>query len=111
VRHRQQPARTKPRPDQPAAALSATIISAADMDAAVASGQAAALSQVATFIRHYRDTWWLSTEVGWLPVPPAAGVVLDQHAERLQQPAVKSVAERAAIGAVIELARKASNTE
>ena len=81
------------------------------MDAAVAAGQAAALSQVATFIRRYRDTWWLSTEAGWLPIPLAAAVVLDQHAERMRQPAVKSAAERAAIGAVIELARKASSTD
>jgi len=84
-------------------------MSAADMDAAVGNGQAIALSQVITFIRRYRDTWWLSTEAGWFPILAPVAVTLDQHAERIRQPAIEKAANHAAVRAVIELAREATN--
>lgn len=80
------------------------------MDAAVDNGQAAAFSQAITFIRRYRAAWWLSTEAGWLPIPPPAAADLDQYAQRLQHPAIRSAADRAAIRAVIELARQAASS-
>jgi hypothetical protein len=86
------------------------VISVADMDTAVGNGQATAFSQVITFIRRYRAIWWLRTEVGWLPIPPPAAAVLDQHAKRMQHPAVKSATDHAVIRAVIELAREATKT-
>lgn len=79
------------------------------MDTAAGSGRATVLSQAITFIRRYRGTWWLSTEAGWLPIPPPAAPALDQHAQRLQHPAIRRSADRAAIRAVIELARQATS--
>jgi hypothetical protein len=80
------------------------------MEAAVAAGKAAAFSQVITFIRRYRETWWLSTDAGWLSVHPAVAVILDEHAKRMRQPSRKSAADAAAIRAVIELACQARKT-
>lgn len=51
-------------PDVQPGALSST-----EMDAAVTTGQAAPLSQTAAFLMRYKQTWWLSTQAGWLPVP------------------------------------------
>src|SRR5712691_11520396 len=87
VPHRRQIGHTNPLQDP---AASRQIISAADMDAAAAVGTAAAFSQMITFIRRYQETWWLSTDVGWLAVCPPVAVVLDEHAEQMRQPARKS---------------------
>jgi hypothetical protein len=78
------------------------------MEAAVAAGQAAAFSQVITFIHRYQETWWISTDSGWLPVRPPIAVSLDERAERMRQPARKNAANAAVIRAVIELAREAT---
>jgi hypothetical protein len=83
-------------------------ISAADMDDAVLAAEAAAFSQVITFIRRYQEIWWLSTPAGWLQIRPPVATVLDEHAERMRQPAHKRVANAASIRAVIELAREAT---
>jgi hypothetical protein len=110
MRRRRHPAHGKPQPDLPGGQWP-DVTSAADMDAAIGSGQAANLSQVITFVRHYRSTWWLSTEIGWLPIPYPVAFALDQHAERMQDPAVKNAANHFAIRAVIELAREAASPD
>jgi hypothetical protein len=79
------------------------------MDAATTSGQATPLGQVIPFIRRYQDTWWLSTQAGWLPVPPHLAVTLDKESERIQaQDAI--IASRATIRGLITLARDATGT-
>jgi len=85
------------------------ILSDADMDAASASGQATPLGDVITFIMRYRDTWWLSTQAGWLPVPPHLRTVLDRESARIRaQDTV--IASRATIRGLITLARDATAT-
>lgn len=88
-----------------------TAISSTDIDAAIASGQAAPLSQVAAFIMRYQNTWWLSTPAGWLPIPPPAAGMLDEHAERIRHQGAMTAANHAAIRAVIDLARDATRAE
>jgi|SRR5450755_899597 len=85
------------------------VLTDADMDAAAASGQATPLGQVITFIKRYQDTWWLSTQAGWLPVPPHLSTTLDHESERIQgQDAI--IASRATIRGLITLARDATAT-
>jgi hypothetical protein len=85
------------------------VIGEIDMDAAVARGQAAPLSPTVTFIKHYEGTWWLSAQAGWIPIPPAIGAILDQHAERIRHRHAKTAANHATIHAVISLARQATS--
>lgn len=108
TRHRRPYARTN-RPQEPDDWRPPEIISAADMDAAIHAEEAIAFSHVITFIRRYRDTWWLSTPAGWFQIRPPVAEALDEHEEQMRQPAYKSAANHAAIRAVIELARKATN--
>jgi hypothetical protein len=85
------------------------VIADADMDAAAASGQASPLGQVITFIMRYQDTWWLSTQAGWLPIPPQLSSILDRESERIRgQDAI--IASRATIRGLITLARDATAT-
>jgi hypothetical protein len=83
------------------------ILTDADMDAAIAAGQAVPLGQVITFIMRYQDSWWLSTQAGWLPVPPHLSTILDRESERIRgQDAI--IASRATIRGLITLARDAT---
>jgi hypothetical protein len=107
ARRRRQHALTNP-PQNPVDWRPPEIITSADMEAAVIAGEAAAVSQVLTFIRRYRETWWLSTDAGWLPIRLSVAVVLDEQAEQMRNPARKNAADAAAIRAVIELAREAT---
>jgi hypothetical protein len=79
------------------------------MNAHLADGQAAPLSQVVPFIARYNDTWWLSTQAGWLPVAPPIAAILDKHAQRLRQQDTMIAANQAAIRAVIDLARNVAS--
>src|SRR5450755_884834 len=94
---------------QPATPSPPRILTDADMDAAAASGQATPLGQVITFIMRHQDTWWLSTQAGWLPVPPHLSSILDRESDRIQgQDAI--IASRATIRGLITLARDATAT-
>jgi hypothetical protein len=80
------------------------------MDAAIAAGQATPLGQVITFIMRYQDAWWLSTQSGWLLIPPHLTTILDRESERIQaQDAI--IASRATIRGIITLARDAPATQ
>jgi hypothetical protein len=107
ARRRRQHASTNP-PQAPVGRWPPETTSSADVEAAIVAGEAAAFSQVITFIRRYREAWWLSTDAGWLRVRPAVAVVLDEQAERMRRPDGKDAANAAAIRAVIELAREAT---
>jgi hypothetical protein len=103
-------ARTPGPATQPAlAAPQPAAISSPDMNAYLANGQAEPLSQVVPFIARYRDTWWLSTQAGWLPVTAPIAAVLDKHAQRLRQQDTMIAANQATIRAVIDLARHAAS--
>jgi hypothetical protein len=107
------PRRQAPTPGpaaRPAAAVpQPAAISDAEMSAHLADGQATPLSQVVPFLASYHGTWWLSTQAGWLPVPPAIAAVLDQHAQRLRSQDAMIAARQATIRAVIDLARQAGS--
>jgi hypothetical protein len=79
------------------------LISTREMNALAASGQARPISQVAQIIMRYRDSWWLATSAGWLPVAPALAAVLDQHAQRLQHHDAAIANSHATIRAVLDL--------
>jgi hypothetical protein len=101
------PARATGHPATPS--LPPAVLSDADMDAAIAAGQATPLGQVITFIMRYQDTWWLSTRAGWLLVPPHLTTILDRESERIRgQDAI--IASRATIRGLITLARDATAT-
>lgn len=104
------PARAPAQACQAALSVRPTAISSTGMDAAVASGQAAPLSQVVAFIMRHQYTWWLSTPVGWPPIPPPIAGILDEHAERMRHQDALTAANHAAIRAVIDLARAATET-
>jgi hypothetical protein len=83
------------------------ILADADMDAAIAAGQATPLDQVITFIMSYQATWWLSTQARWLPVPQHLSTILDRESERIRgQDAI--IASHATIRGLITLARDAT---
>jgi hypothetical protein len=84
-------------------------ISGADMETALASGHAAPYSQAVTFIVRYQDAWWLATQAGWQLIPPAVAAVLTEHAARLQHPDTRTAMNRAAVRAVMDLARNAAS--
>jgi hypothetical protein len=100
---------TRPPVTQPPLADPPTGITDAEIDAATALGQAAPLSRDVTFITRYQGTWWLSTQAGWLPIPPATGTILDQHADRVRHRRARTTTTRATIRAVIALARQATS--
>ncbi len=93
---------------RPADARQPAILTDADMDAAAASGQAIPLGQVITFIMRYQERWWLSTHIGWLPVPPSLIPTLDRESERIRAQDAH-VTRQAAIRSLIALARDASD--
>ncbi len=86
-------------------------ISSAEMDGHVARGQAVPLSQVVPFIVRYQDSWWLSTQAGWLPIASSIAAVLDKHAERLRRHDAVIAANQATIRAVIDRARQVRNQD
>jgi hypothetical protein len=90
---------------------SAAVISGADMDGHVANRRAEPLSQVVPFIVRYQDTWWLSTQAGWLPIAPHIAAVLDKHAERMRQHDAMIAANQATIRTVIDRARHAASQQ
>ncbi|HEY1619732.1 MAG TPA: hypothetical protein VGG25_19075 [Streptosporangiaceae bacterium] len=92
---------------QPVGARQPVILTDADMDAAAASGQAIPLGQVITFIMRYQDRWWLSTHIGWLPVPASLVPTLDRESERIRAQDAH-VTRQVAIRSLIALARHAS---
>lgn len=62
------------------------------------------------FLMRYQDTWWLSTQAGWLPIPAPVAAIIDEQARRLRHHDALTAANQAAIRAVIDLARDATST-
>jgi hypothetical protein len=102
-------ARTRATAPRPTPEAENTAISSADMDGHMARGQAVPLSQVVPFILRYQDSWWLSTQAGWLPIASSIAAVLDKHAERMRRHDAVIAANQATIRAVIARAREAAS--
>jgi hypothetical protein len=83
----------------------------ADMSRHLEDGTAVPLSAVVPFIARYHDTWWLSTQAGWLPIAPPIAAVLDEHAERMRQHDAMIAANQATIRAIIDIARNSAKHE